>query len=104
MFIRIYSLIKNYNTLFDKVVKMDESIDTGNAMDVINELKQEICELRADLERSTEENVKAAEYGLLMLEEKRTLTQQIEDSESFIENMKHELNCAKEVCLFYSNT
>ena len=74
-------------------------MDGNNSWEIINDLRQEISQLKSELDRSTEENVKAAEYGLLMLEEKRLLQAQLEESEGLLENTKHELNCAKEVSI-----
>lgn len=74
----------------------------------MRELRDEIHRLQQELDDTTKEKLQAAEYGLVVLEEKQQLQQQCEELESLYETAKHELDCAKEVCdslkicLFYS--
>ena len=74
--------------------------DAGDAETLIAELKQEITRLSNELEQTTQEKVQAAEYGLVVLEEKQQLQAQYEDIEVLLETSRHELDCAKEVCMW----
>lgn len=62
----------------------------------IRDLEAENERLKAELERSCREKIKAAECGLAVLEEKQQLQQQCEDLEALYETTRHDLDCAKE--------
>ncbi|XP_070559012.1 protein bicaudal D homolog 2-like isoform X2 [Ptychodera flava] len=64
-------------------------------MESIEELKVEIDRLNRELSEASHEKIQAAEYGLVVLEEKQALKQQYEDLESLYESTKHELQLAK---------
>lgn len=63
----------------------------------IRELQEEIERLKAELDKTCQEKIQAAEYGLAVLEEKQQLQQQCEDLEVLYDSAKHDLECAKEV-------
>ena len=63
----------------------------------LEDLRKELIRLQNDLAETTTEKVQAAEYGLVVLEEKERLQQQLEDIEAHYYNVKAELECAKEV-------
>ncbi|XP_069759553.1 protein bicaudal D homolog 1 isoform X2 [Narcine bancroftii] len=58
--------------------------------------KAEIERLVKELSETTHEKIQAAEYGLVVLEEKQSLKQQYDDLESAYETVKHELEQLKE--------
>lgn len=64
-------------------------------------LQQEIERLTRELDQASSEKVQSAQYGLVLLEEKRTLEQKCEDLESLYENTKHELDITIEVRYIY---
>ena len=61
------------------------------------ELEAEIERLSHELEETTKQKLQAAEYGLVVLDEKQQLQQQYDDLETQLENTKSELQCVKEV-------
>jgi len=67
-------------------------------MDSLNldELKVEVQRLTNELNETTKEKLQAAEYGLVVLEEKQQLQQQFEDLEAQLEATRTELEVAKE--------
>lgn len=67
-------------------------------MDSLNleELKVEVQRLTNELNETTKEKLQAAEYGLVVLEEKQQLQQQFEDLEAQLETTRTELDVAKE--------
>jgi len=64
----------------------------------MDDLKDEISRLQAELDETTREKIQAAEYGLAVLEEKHHLQLRCEELESEYETMKQELERVKEVC------
>ena len=66
---------------------MDSSID----------YVKEVERLNSELAETAREKVQAAEYGLVVLEEKQQLQAQYDELESHFEAVKTELDCAKEV-------
>ncbi|XP_055506157.1 protein bicaudal D homolog 1 isoform X2 [Leucoraja erinacea] len=58
--------------------------------------KAEIQRLSKELSETTHEKIQAAEYGLVVLEEKQSLKQQYDELESAYETVKHELEQLKE--------
>ncbi|XP_060695429.1 protein bicaudal D homolog 1 isoform X9 [Hemiscyllium ocellatum] len=58
--------------------------------------KAEIERLAKELTETTHEKIQAAEYGLVVLEEKQSLKQQYDELESAYETVKHELEQLKE--------
>ncbi|XP_042191593.1 protein bicaudal D homolog 1 isoform X2 [Callorhinchus milii] len=58
--------------------------------------RAEIRRLGKELTDTTREKIQAAEYGLVVLEEKHTLKQQYNDLEASYETLKHELEQLKE--------
>lgn len=85
---------------FSVIVK--QSSKKSEPMDpyvTIRELQDEIERLKAELDKTCQEKIQAAEYGLAVLEEKQQLQQQCEDLEVLYDSTKHDLECAKEVSI-----
>ncbi|KAK4830553.1 hypothetical protein QYF61_011731 [Mycteria americana] len=61
--------------------------------------KSEIERLTRELSETTHEKIQAAEYGLVVLEEKLTLKQQYDELEAEYDGLKQELEQLKEECL-----
>lgn len=59
--------------------------------------KSEIERLTRELSETTHEKIQAAEYGLVVLEEKLTLKQQYDELEAEYDGLKQELEQLKEV-------
>ena len=70
---------------------------TTNDSMTLDDLKGEVERLTRELNETTKEKLQAAEYGLVVLEEKQQLQQQFEDLESLLESTRSELDVAKEV-------
>lgn len=64
-------------------------------------LQQEVERLTRELDQASSEKVQSAQYGLVLLEEKKTLEQKCEELESLYENTKHELDITIEVRYIY---
>ncbi|XP_072388509.1 protein bicaudal D [Diabrotica undecimpunctata] len=62
----------------------------------IDSLKNEIERLTRELDQASSEKVQSAQYGLVLLEEKKELQQKCEEFEALYENTKHELNITQE--------
>ncbi|XP_028138413.2 protein bicaudal D [Diabrotica virgifera virgifera] len=62
----------------------------------IESLKNEIERLTRELDQASSEKVQSAQYGLVLLEEKKELQQKCEEFEALYENTKHELNITQE--------
>lgn len=60
-------------------------------------LRAEIERLSRELSETTHEKIQAAEYGLVVLEEKQQLKQQYDDLEIEYETVRQELDMLKEV-------
>ena len=63
----------------------------------LDELKVEVERLTNELNETTKEKLQAAEYGLVVLEEKQQLQQQYDDLESQLDSARSELDQAKHV-------
>lgn len=63
----------------------------------LDELRVEIGRLQQELTETNQEKIRAAEYGLAVLEERNHLESQIEEFETTIHALKTELDQAKEV-------
>jgi protein bicaudal D len=59
--------------------------------------KTEIERLNKELQQTSCDKIRAAEYGLAVLEEKQTLQEQYDELETVFENTKQELENSKEV-------
>ncbi|XP_013411673.1 protein bicaudal D isoform X2 [Lingula anatina] len=68
---------------------------SGDHLETVEELRQEIERLQNELSETTQEKVQAAEYGLAVLEEKQLLQAQVEEVESLYEATKHELETVR---------
>lgn len=66
----------------------------------LQELKIELARLQQELTETNQEKIRAAEYGLAVLEEKHQLESHIEELEAEKEQIRTELEHAKEVLLF----
>ncbi|KAK2534856.1 hypothetical protein Q9233_003975 [Columba guinea] len=62
--------------------------------------KSEIERLTRELSETTHEKIQAAEYGLVVLEEKLTLKQQYDELEAEYDGLKQELEQLKEFLLY----
>ena len=62
----------------------------------INDFKQEIERLNRELDQASSENIQSAQYGLVLLEEKKNLLQRCLELESLYENTKNELDITQE--------
>ena len=71
--------------------------DSDEYPETIEELRAEIERLKDELNLASQEKIQAAEYGLVVLEEKQALKQQYEELEVLFETAKQELQLAKEV-------
>lgn len=60
-------------------------------------MRAEIERLSRELSETTNEKIQAAEYGLVVLEEKQQLKQQYDDLEMEYETVRQELDQLKEV-------
>ena len=69
---------------------------TGTLMSV-DELRREIERLQQELSETNQEKIRAAEYGLAVLDEKQQLQAQVEELEGNYESTRMELEHAKEV-------
>lgn len=63
-------------------------------------LRAEIERLSRELSETTHEKIQAAEYGLVVLEEKQQLKQQYDDLEIEYETVRQELDMLKEVGIY----
>ena len=66
-------------------------------METSTDMQKEVERLSNELAETVREKVQAAEYGLVVLEEKQQLQAQYDDLESQFETLKTELECAREV-------
>ncbi len=60
-------------------------------------LREEVEQLNSDLVEAMEQRTQAAEYGLVLLEEKKTLQSQYEDLGTLYEGTKRELDSSVNV-------
>ncbi|XP_038635938.1 protein bicaudal D homolog 1 isoform X3 [Scyliorhinus canicula] len=68
----------------------------GDPQQNVEHYKAEIDRLAKELTETTHEKIQAAEYGLVVLEEKQSLKQRYDELESAYETVKHELEQLKE--------
>jgi len=68
------------------------------------DLRQEVLRLQRELDEATKQGVRAAEYGLAVLEEKNQLQQHCESLETLYDTTKHELQCTKHVSMTDSDS
>jgi len=74
-----------------------EQITDSEAL--VADLRQEVARLQSELDEATQQGVRAAEYGLAVLEEKNQLQQHCESLEALYDTTKHELQCTKNVSI-----
>jgi len=67
----------------------------------MDELRVEIGRLHQELTETNQEKVRAAEYGLAVLEERNNLESHIEELETNLHALRTELDQAKEVCIAF---
>ena len=70
----------------------------------IQSLKEELAKINAELVQASEERAQAAEYGLVILEEKQNLQIQFEELSGLYESTKRELENSTDVsdgCHYY---
>lgn len=63
-------------------------------------LKQEVERLTRELDQASSEKIQSAQYGLVLLEDKKALEQKCEELETLYENTRHELDITVEVSIF----
>ena len=63
----------------------------------VQSLREELAKLNADLAQASEERAQAAEYGLVILEEKQNLQIQLEELSGLYESTKRELENSTDV-------
>ncbi|XP_069954503.1 protein bicaudal D [Cherax quadricarinatus] len=73
-------------------------------MDSLDTLKQELERLNQELDQTSSEKNQAAQYGLVLLEEKESLQTKCEELESLYENTKHELESTREALAKFQTT
>uniref|UniRef100_A0A667HID0 BICD cargo adaptor 1 n=1 Tax=Lynx canadensis TaxID=61383 RepID=A0A667HID0_LYNCA len=66
-------------------------------LQTVDHYKTEIERLTKELTETTHEKIQAAEYGLVVLEEKLTLKQQYDELEAEYDSLKQELEQLKEL-------
>ena len=71
---------------------------------LVVDLRHEITRVQSELDEATKQGVRAAEYGLAVLEEKNQLQQHCESLEALYDTTKHELQCTKHVSITFSST
>ena len=71
---------------------------------LVADLRQEIARVQSELDEATKQGVRAAEYGLAVLEEKNQLQQHCENLEALYDSTKHELQCTKNVSITFSGS
>lgn len=64
-------------------------------------LKREIERLTRELDQASSEKVQSAQYGLVLLEEKKELQLKCEEFETLYDNAKHELTITQEVIYLF---
>ncbi|BFZ08264.1 hypothetical protein BsWGS_11302 [Bradybaena similaris] len=67
-----------------------------STLDTFSDLQSEIERLTKELNETSKEKVQAAEYGLVVLEEKQQLQQQLDDLEAVLESTRAELDAAQQ--------
>nr|XP_006009936.2 PREDICTED: protein bicaudal D homolog 1 isoform X2 [Latimeria chalumnae] len=80
----------------EKEKKQLKSMAAEGLLESVDQYKGEIARLARELTETTQEKLQAAEYGLVVLEEKQALKQQYEDLEAEYDNLKRELEQLKE--------
>ncbi|MPC94364.1 Protein bicaudal D [Portunus trituberculatus] len=66
-------------------------------MESLDHLKKEVERLNVELDQTSSEKKQAAQYGLVLLEEKESLQSRCDDLEALYENTKSELETTREV-------
>ncbi|CAG5117017.1 unnamed protein product [Candidula unifasciata] len=75
-----------------------------STLETFRDFQSEIDRLSKELNETTKEKLQAAEYGLVVLEEKQQLQQQFEELEAQLEATRTELDCAKEALNRHQST
>ena len=68
-----------------------------HSLNDIQSLREELTRLNTELIQASEERAQAAEYGLVLLEEKQNLQIQLEELSSLYESTKRELENSTDV-------
>lgn len=71
--------------------------DPTGTIQSVDDLRREIERLQQELTETNQEKIRAAEYGLAVLDEKQHLQAQVEELEGNYESTRIELEQAKEV-------
>ena len=72
----------------------------GGCGETVDQYRAEVERLTQELAEANREKIRAAECGLVVLEENQTLKQQYADLESELETLKQELEQLQEVFVF----
>jgi len=78
------------------------SSEQTNYETLVTHLRQELARVQTELDEATKQGVRAAEYGLAVLEEKNQLQQHCESLETLYDSTKYELQCTKNVSIIDS--
>ncbi|MCL4134397.1 UNVERIFIED_CONTAM: hypothetical protein GTU68_025594, partial [Idotea baltica] len=73
-------------------------------MEKVADLERELERLTNELDQTSSEKNQAAQYGLVLLEEKESLQTRCEELEAIYENTKHELEITQEALAKFQNT
>ena len=73
------------------------NLNSTHPMDDLKSLREELEQLNSDLTEANEQRAQAAEYGLVLLEEKQMLQSQHEELSGLYETTKRELDNAVNV-------
>jgi protein bicaudal D len=73
--------------------------DCGDYESLVNELRLEIVRIQNELDEANRQSVRAAEYGLAVLDEKNDLQQHYQNLEAMYDAVRHELKCSQDVRL-----
>lgn len=73
------------------------NLNSSHSMDDLKSLQEELEQMNSDLMEANEQRAQAAEYGLVLLEEKQALQSQHEELNGLYESTKRELDSSVNV-------
>ncbi|KAK9497061.1 hypothetical protein O3M35_004442 [Rhynocoris fuscipes] len=79
-------------------------MDSVGGISSVKELKEEIERLTRELDQASSEKIQSAQYGLGLLEEKKTLLQRCEELETLYETTRNELDITQEALAKFQTT
>ena len=77
------------------------TLNSAHSLDDLKALQEELEQLNSDLTEANEQRAQAAEYGLVLLEEKQALQFQHEELSNLYESTKRELDSSTTVSEFF---